>query len=304
MGFIAPRVKACSATCAVSRLCQSDQMTITSEEVLKRWTSLGKSLRLSRSSAFSLQVSFNNSFRSLIAKYKILREIEFRELGAVVRQSNELLKPLGEPLQRNLALNRWLLGAREEAYSDWLAWLFTQMTNEELASVLSLPKLRDLKFGTSQPRAEREIRVDHGHESRSGRLDILLHLQDLAIIVLEVKLGSDIVADTKKQVGYIKSIELDPTFCKLSRNYIILLTKSEKDVIDGFEVREYAILCRNLRRLATAWISQEKLFAATAMIMIVASIEHNLLHMSLHRDFFSEDTLSHLSRFSDESTYE
>jgi len=44
-------------------------------------------------------------------------------LAMVSSMSSARLKPLGEPLEHDLGVNRWLAGAREEAYSDWLTWL-------------------------------------------------------------------------------------------------------------------------------------------------------------------------------------
>ena len=271
---------------------------------LRDWASLGRSLRRHVEVATAPPRPFTTSFAGLIAAVSSLREAEFAELSEISRRSRERLIPLGEPLEHDLGVNRWLASAREEAYSDWLAWLLSRMTVEELASVLRLPLLLDLGLDVSgRVGADREVWVQHGHEGRLGRLDILLRVQARAIIALEVKRGSVDEADTEKQIGYVRAIETNPAFAGMTKFYILLVTASDKDEVYGFAVRHYDKLCRNLRRLATAWIAHEGLFPAAIMLAVTASIETNLLRMSLQKGSFTPATLSHLKEFSERSAY-
>ena len=85
-----------------------------------------------------------------------------------VQRSWERLKPVGRAVEAGIGLNRWLARAREEAYSDWLKWLFEQMTAGELIKVLNL---RDLDAGdqalAQEPvQVEREVVVEEGHEGQ------------------------------------------------------------------------------------------------------------------------------------------
>lgn len=274
---------------------------------LRRWASLGRSLRQEiEAIASSPKRSFAETFAGLITQTKSLRDAEFRELTEISKQSGERLKPLGEPLEHDLGFNRWLASAREEAYSDWLAWLLSRMTVEELANVLRLPQL--LGFGLDASRrsvcACREFWIRKGHEGRLGRLDILLRVHDRAIIAVEVKRGPAGEADTTKQLGYVSAIESDPAFTGKSKSYLLLVTASDKDEVHGFAVRRYSKLCRNLRRLAAVWIAHERLFPAAIMLAVTASIETNLLRMSLQKGSFTPATLSHLREFNERSAYE
>lgn len=282
-------------------------MTVPLETTFRSWADLGRSLRQQVEIAASPpKRSFIDTFAGLITQTRSLRDAEFGELSEVSRRSRERLEPLGEPMEHDLGVNRWLAGAREEAYSDWLAWLLARMTIEELACVLGLPRLLSLGLDASSNsvRADREVWVEHGHEGRVGRLDILLRVQDRAIIALELKRGSADEADTEKQNGYIRAIETDPAFLGRSKSYVLLVTTSESDEVDGFEVRQYPILCRNLRRLAVAWISHERLFLAAITLAVTASIETNLLRMSVQKGSFTPSTLSHLREFTERSAYE
>ncbi len=176
---------------------------------------------------------------------------------------------------------------------------------EELARVLSLPQLLGLRLDASSGvRADREFWVRHGHEGRLGRLDVLLRVHDQGIIALEVKRGPADEADTEKQLGYVWAIETDREFAGMLKRYILLVTASDKEEVDGFAVRRYSKLCRNLRRLAAIWIAQERLFLAAVMLAVTASIERNLLRMSLQKDSFTPATLCHLRRFNERSAYE
>ena len=281
-------------------------MTVQRNHILERWACLGRSLRQIEAAASPPNRSFIHTFAGLIGQSKTLRDVEFRELSEVSRQSRERLRPLGEPLEHDLGINRWLAAAPEPAYSDWLAWLLARMTIEELACVLRLPQLLTLGLDTSlrSIRADREVWVEHGHEGRLGRLDILLRVHDRAIVALEVKRGSADRADTEKQEGYIKAISTNTRFSGTSKSYILLVTTSDEDEIHGFAVRRYCTLCRNLRRLAAAWISHEELFLAALALSVTAAIETNLLRMSLRKDSSTPDTLSHLKKFNERNAYE
>lgn len=284
---------------------------------LRHFASLGNSLRQVDHAIPPPTRSFADAFAKLIPAVESLRDSEFRELNEISRQSREQLRPLGEPLDHDLGLNRWLAAAREEAYSDWLAWLLARMTIEELADVLGLPPLLNLGLDASSrsDRVRREVLVQQGHEGHMGRLDILLHVHDRAVIALELKRGTS-DADTEKQLGYVRSIETDAAFAGMRKFYILLVTASDHDEVHGFEVRRYDRLCRNLRRLAKVWIEPhqsehsrpytqaEGLFSAAIMLAIIASIEINLLDMSLQKDSFTPATLSHLKEVTERSAYE
>jgi hypothetical protein len=120
-----------------------------------------------------------SSLAGLIRSGRALRDAEYQELHDLVERSEERLKPLGEPLTRDIALNRWLARAREEAYSDWL---FEQMNARELINVLSLREMFAEEliqiWDAVRTHVVRELIVEEGHEGQQGKIDLVLQLDD------------------------------------------------------------------------------------------------------------------------------
>ena len=252
--------------------------------------------------------SFGDSFSGITESYRALRKIGAQELSVVAGSSNGQLSPIGEPLAYDLGVNRWLSSAAEGAYSDWLAWLLSHMTARELGCVLGLGELRKLPLShrgqAETVRVDREVWVQHGHEGQIGRLDIFVTIGNRALVVIEVKKGSAEDADSIKQKGYYLAIETASKFSGWIKNYIMLVGSSASSEVDGFQVRTYPQLCRNLRRLAVQWISDGRLFMAAIMLALTAALEINLLRMSLLEHLFSDLTLAHLKKFTEEKDYE
>ncbi len=144
--------------------------------------------------------SLDTLCKPLVEAYGTLHRAECESLERVLEKSRALLAPLGEPLEQQIGLNRWLSRAREEAYSDWLQWLFNQMTVGELVGVLGLNDLQQLDSDTLGRRVSsvRERPVKHGHEDRAGRLDLVIEIGSNAVVAVEVKLGSADNSDWEK----------------------------------------------------------------------------------------------------------
>jgi hypothetical protein len=52
-------------------------------------------------------------------------------LKRLLDQSDARLDPLRDPLRMTFSLHRWMADDREEAYSDWLAWVLTELASPE-----------------------------------------------------------------------------------------------------------------------------------------------------------------------------
>jgi hypothetical protein len=278
-------------------------MAVGYADTFHEWASLGADLRWRPSG-----LSICSSFAGLIESARALREAEFRELRDLLKWSQERLEPLGEPLSQDIGLNRWLARAREEAYSDWLKWLFEQMNAGELFKALSLREFypEDQTRVQEPVRVVRELIVKEGHEGQQGRIDLVLQLGQWGVVVLEVKRNDADSADTRKQLGYENSIENDPAFRDMRKSYVMLATSSSRDVVDSFDVRRYAVFCRNLRRLAIKWMHSKppRLFVAAVTLIVAATIEGNLLRLSAQKGSFTPSTLNHLKAFAEEDDYE
>ena len=106
--------------------------------VFTRWAYLGHQLRTQTGPQLVLRWPADKVERLVAAVHCVDRE-ERKRLQELLQCTHELLLPFGEPLELNVGLNRWLSGTREEAYSDWLQWLFGQLRPSEIRQVLRIP---------------------------------------------------------------------------------------------------------------------------------------------------------------------
>ena len=249
--------------------------------------------------------SFQSSFSGLIDIVGAIRQRDIEEISELTETSARHLAPLGEPLACNFGLNRWLARASEEAYSDWLGWAFSRMTVSELTTILGIPNNHDTNMLGRAIRIEREVKVSKGHQGRQGRLDLLITIDPHILIVIEVKLTPAEEADTKKQNGYVQSIEESNEFCSFRKHYILLSKSANKSVIDGFRTHTYSVLCRNMRRLAIGWQKEDgKLLDAAMLLAVTASFETNILGLSLDKNALSPELISHFKLFINGTQYE
>src|SRR5664279_1968883 len=93
--------------------------------ILAKWAYYSSQMRHSG----GRRASSWESARRMIDALKNRAEPEAARLRRYLRQSNEILRPLGEPLLIDFGLHRWLKEEREEAYSDWLAWIVGQLSD-------------------------------------------------------------------------------------------------------------------------------------------------------------------------------
>jgi len=97
-------------------------------------------------------------------------------LESLLNQSDQRLCPLIDPLRTDFAVHRWLANKREEAYSDWLAWVVRQVDKPELVfQLFQISPPADLSDWSSlAPIVEREVPVPAGRKDQSGRLDVVV----------------------------------------------------------------------------------------------------------------------------------
>ncbi len=148
--------------------------------ILQRWAELGKRLRQDlpapvpwQPAALMVAAAERDSGRAAEA------------LKFLLEQSQLTMFPsLGDPLDATLdfGAHRWLDGAREESYSDWLAWILNRQG--ESAHVLRL-------FGLEPgPLVDGECRIDREVQTAHGRLDIVIHCGTRATLAVEIKTTS------------------------------------------------------------------------------------------------------------------
>ena len=168
--------------------------------VLRTWASLGLSGTLRRQAAPDwLPIT------RMIEAARPAIEAKANYLRALLQECGTKFAPLGEPLEIDLGLHRWLDAEREEAYSDWLEWVVRQAkTPSRVFRLFGLEVPSGLR-ADAQLDVKREDPVPHGHEDHEGRLDIVISFDGRRLIIVEVKKGDADDADTAKHAGYLKS---------------------------------------------------------------------------------------------------
>lgn len=245
----------------------------------------GKNIISSRSN-----VSWSVLYSFLDAEWR-LRKRAFDEAERKVRLLNALLVKDGiwEPFLFDLSNNPSFKEAREEKYSDYLAWLLNQdsVSTEEL---LELFKINDRdsieKYRSKKPIIRREVLVDKGHEGQNGRVDLLLLFDDV-IIDVEVKVVDAENAYLLKNEDYRTSLEkLYPTD-KFTHYHRLLVTDALKtkyndrsdNPSEWYYVIKWREVCLSLRRLlykGKVSFTDHALFAS-AVLTFVGSVEQILL---------------------------
>jgi hypothetical protein len=208
-------------------------------------------------------------------------KVEARRLRGFLEESDRQLQPWGDPLTVDLGMHRWLADDREEAYSDWLAWVIEQIKLPELAFRLFDVPYPSRSSGLSiAPTVRRELVVPFGHAGHGGRLDLFIDYKGLPLLVVEVKKEDAEQADQGKQEGYRRSLEEkhpDRALCP-----ILLVTSAEEATSEGdFVVRTWGEVCVQLRRMAAGELKHRVPPLALALILaFVAAVEENLLGFS------------------------
>jgi hypothetical protein len=199
---------------------------------------------------------------------------------ALLVESARRLEPLGDPLATDFGLHRWLAGDREEAYSDWLQWILQQVRipNDvfRLLHVEPPGELRDWP-GTA-PSVGREFPVPQGAEGRTGRLDLWVRYEGLALFVLEVKKADTEHADTAKQAGYKRWLDDQPEPHQFA---ILVAAEASEDLYQGFRFLSWAHLCLRMRHLARCLCGEGRHVVAAMTLAFVGAVEQNLLGFSM-----------------------
>ena len=96
-------------------------------QCVAKWASLGRQLRSANQKAVPSWLSVQ---KLIDATQPILQENR-NEARRLLEASNHIFAPLKDPFETSLGLHRWLSGEREEAYSDWLAWIIEELATPE-----------------------------------------------------------------------------------------------------------------------------------------------------------------------------
>ena len=193
-------------------------------------------------------------------------------LQALVNASDARFRSISlrDPLLVDAGLNRWLREDREEAYSDWLAWIFEQLTCTDVFRVLGIDDCDFVADGSNTPKVEREVFIP------AGRLDLVLSLGQSVLIVIEVKKASAENAETEKQAGYFKWLDSQPQWY---RKPLLLITDASDEDYQGFCPIRWSHLCLRLRKLLLRSGTDLDLVKKAMLLAFVSAVETNLMKL-------------------------
>jgi hypothetical protein len=222
--------------------------------------------------------------QSLIDAVRKYSDAHRKKLDSVVKESNQRLKPLCDPLQAGAGLNRWLSRAREEAYSDWLAWIIEQLKPEQILTLFGISDSSFAERCKGSPKCSREIVIPN------GRLDILIEFGTHAWIVIEVKKTAEQDAYIDKQKGYTEWIDQWKLNSGGKCESLLLVKDARKTYRDANPVDFRAVtwyeLCIGIRKLLLSRPFHKNLgeVPAAMFIAFIGAVEENLLALSLPTD--------------------
>jgi len=207
----------------------------------------------------------------LLANSERLREL--------LSRSNHRLSPLEDPLLTDYGVHEWLSRSREEAYSNWLAWVLRQI---EPSQVFRLFKITDpvaeASLRSTGVSPEREQFTPQGHPGHTGLIDFEWKVPGKVLIQVEVKLTAAEDSDLEKQKGYSTSSYGVP---KKHRHRRLLATSGEKDLYAGeWRLVTWRHAAVELRRIATSLVDRKAYVKAWAVLGFVGAVEQKLLEFS------------------------
>src|SRR5262245_10036943 len=102
-------------TAGICGMKQARKTEKTLTQILQRWSELGR--RFDRV-PLAVQPSWVHT-RRMTAAAEALFRVRAARLEQLLLGSNEMLRPLADPLSLDFGGHRWLASGREQAYSDW-----------------------------------------------------------------------------------------------------------------------------------------------------------------------------------------
>jgi len=239
-------------------------------EVLRRWAALAR---------LPEEPRFGGSWGAvarLISAATGQAEALVLVLEGLVQRWEERLRPVGEPLRMTFPLQRWLAPDREEAYSDWLAWILAELRSfRHLGYILAGENVEELTAAGQWYSVEREVWVPAGHPGRSGRVDCVIRDGNEAVMLLEVKVVPAESADLGKNRGYKEWLDSQPA--PLRKAYLVATAGDKRLYEGGFELVTWGEVCGRLRRLLPELVAEGRLVLAALTGAFVGAVEQNLL---------------------------
>jgi hypothetical protein len=227
---------------------------------LRRWAALGEILL----DAAPVNVPWEPAARMVAAAEKDA-DAATQILGALLKNSSANTFPgLGDPLEIDFSRHRWLKGAREESYSDWLAWIIDRQA--KAGRILPLFGIEAGILAGETCSADREFCTPR------GRLDLIINCGERAVLAVEIKTSSE--PDDEQLKRYL-------AWLKQRRDSLGLVLLAI-DLPEGFEPGDWSFcswrdVSVRLRGWASIWFGEGRLMYAAMTLAFCGAVEQNLL---------------------------
>ncbi len=185
------------------------------------------------------------------------------------RSSTRMFPGLGDPLDATLDFDthRWLSGSREEAYTDWLAWILNR--RGECGPVLRLFGLKPGPLARSTCRADREV------ETAQGRLDLVIRCGaggTRGTFGIELKTVSEPGDDQLSR--YLEWLKTQPAPQGL---VLLAVNQPENPSSDRWRFRSWEEVSAGLRTWARKWLREGRGILAAMTLAFCGAVEQNLV---------------------------
>lgn len=208
----------------------------------------------------------------MIQAFRPVSELEAQKLNELLKKSAQFLDPFEDPLFIDFGAHRWLAGAREEVYSDWLAWILEQIQLPRRIFILLLGETDQVLEAKCEKRlkVKRELGI-LDEEGLRRRTDLELIYGQQEAIVVEVKKGDADKVDLDQLQAQFQN---KATFAY----HILLAANGMQNDYAGFKLRKWEDVCLGLRR-AVRGAELKSTIQAAMILAFVGAVEQNILGM-------------------------
>lgn len=248
--------------------------------LMKRWKRLGDPLHVN-----NISRSFDwTSAQHLIKAAEPLLLANSVHLRGLLKRSNDLLAPLEDPLLTDYGVHRWLAHSREESYSDWLAWVLSQIKEPhqlfQALKIIDDPVAEDA-LRTVALTSEREVFTAEGHPGHSGRIDLQMVVPGKVLIQIELKLTSAGDSDVEKGEGYSRSANRHGVPLRhVHRRIIATDGDASLDYPGDYHLVTWRHVVVQLRIIAARLVEEHRLLPAAAVLGFVGAVEQHIIGFS------------------------
>lgn len=223
-----------------------------------------------------LSASSWNATQRFVVAWRASREESLSRFRNALRRSQQLLGAvhLDDPLLLDLGMHRWLANEREEAYSDWLAWILGQCSFPEVAQLLGI--VIDEETARRCEQAQAQIDREFTLRTAPRRLDVLITYAGLLRIVIEIKLVAAELADLSKNADYAAWLGNECLRDGARQARVLVALEAPATISPGdFTYRGWAEIAVELRRLSRKAARPTALNAL--FLSFAGAVEQNLL---------------------------